>query len=62
MAINSRCIGPPGGLAAISALCPIFDCIMCQSGDITLRILLINVLGTIKMINDKSWNKERIYG
>ena len=27
-------IGPPGGLAAISALCPIFVCIICQSGDI----------------------------
>ena len=27
-------IGPRGGLAAISVLCPIFVCIMRQSGDI----------------------------
>jgi len=37
-------IGPPGGLAAISILCPIFVCIMCNSGDIPLRVFPINPL------------------
>ena len=37
-------IGPLGGLAAIPILSPTFVCIMCQSGDITFRILPINPL------------------
>jgi len=47
-------IGPLGSFAAISLLCLIFGCIICQSGDNTFRNLLINPLPTHEIIVDTS--------